>query len=144
MEQKDAQEDSLREQSGAVVHGVRAAVLHATQHFEALVELLQLELLEYGRAQVQRAALALAGVVLLVVAYLFLWMGLVMYCLAEWGSVGFICAVGAAVAFNLVAGGVALLAAVRRKPVGVAPATCRELKDDLQCIKLYLRGKDKS
>ena len=53
---------TLREQGGAVLGGVREAVLHATRHVEALAELLQVELNEYGRRQARRLTAAFLGV----------------------------------------------------------------------------------
>ena len=46
--------------------------------------------------------------------------------------------------FNALAGLVALLVSKRAKSEGVAPETVKELKNDLECVKLYLRGKEKS
>ena len=46
--------------------------------------------------------------------------------------------------FNAHAGLVALLVSKRAKSEGVAPETVKELKNDLECVKLYLRGKEKS
>lgn len=146
MEARSPQEnpDSLRAQSGAVVTGVRAAVLHTMRHLEALAELLQLELREYGRIQMHRAGLMLVGAVLLLVGYVFLWLAAIIVCDVCWGRVAGYIALGSAFVFNILAGLCTLVAAMRRKPESVAPATCQEIKDDLQCIKLYLRGKEKS
>ena len=71
--------DSLRTQGGAVVSDVRTAVLHATRHLESLAELLQLELHEYGRAQVRRLALLAVGGILLLCAYALLCLLLVIW-----------------------------------------------------------------
>lgn len=136
--------NSLREQGGAIVSDVRAAVLHATRHLEALAELLQLELQEYGRAQFRRMVCIAVGAVLLLVGYAFLWLVGVVVCGTLWGAWGVYGALGAATLFNILVGLWALCRGIKRKPAGIAPATCRELNDDLQCIKLYLRGKEKS
>lgn len=138
------QSESLRAQGAAVVSGVRAAVLQATRHLEALVQLLQLELHEYGRAQVRRLVLISMGAVLLLVAYAFLCLTVICVCGLLWGGCGACIAVGGVVFLNLLAGLILLCIGLKRKPEGIAPATCRELSDDLQCIKLYLRGKEKS
>lgn len=136
--------DSLREQGGAVVSGVRAAVLQATRHLEALSELLMLELREYRDAQLRRVVRIAAGAALLVAAYLLLCMAVVCTGFLLWGSAGLYVAFGVVVLFSMLAGLALLCSGISRKPEGLAPATCRELKDDIQCIKLYLKGKEKS
>lgn len=135
---------SLRAQSGSVVSGVRAAVLQATRHLEALAELLQLELREYGRAQVLRVVTIVVGAALLLVAYAFFCFAAVVVSHELWGFLGACIALGAVVLVNLLVGLAVLYVGIKRKPEGVAPATCRELKDDIQCVKLYLKGKEKS
>lgn len=134
--EKTDKSDSLREQGGAVVSGVRAAALHATKHVEAVAELLMLELSEYGRTQMRRAIGIAVGAVFLLIAYVMLCWLVVCCC----GMMGVIIVI----AFNLLVGVVFLVCAMNNKPEGIAPATCQEIKDDLQCIRLYLKGKEKS
>lgn len=136
--------DSLRTQGGAVVSDVRGAVLQFTRHVEALAELLQLELQEYGHAQVRRLVLLALGAVLLLLAYVFLCLVGILVCACVWGAVGAFSASGGVVVVNLSVGLWALHRGMKHKPEGIAPATCSELKDDLQCIKLYLKGKEES
>lgn len=135
---------SLREQGGAVACGVRAAVLQAARHAEALAQLLLLELQEYRDAQLARLVRVAVGAVLLTVGYAFFCVGIVVVCSRLWGSFGACAALAGVVLLNLLVGLLLLLAGVRCKPQGIAPATCRELKDDIQCIKLYLKGKGRS
>ena len=131
---------TLREQGGAVLGGVREAVLHATRHVEALAELLQVELNEYGRRQARRLTAALVGVALLLCAYLMLCVFVVLVLILKptWAPVL------AVVIFNALGGMVALLVGKCGKPAGVAPETVKELKNDLECVKLYLKGKENS
>lgn len=136
--------DSLRAQGGAVVSGLRSAVLQSTRHFEALAQLLQFELQEYGSIQMKRIALIAVGSVLLVVAYAFFCLAAIIACKLLWGESGMYLSIGIVVLFNMLVGLLLLGIGLKRKPAGIAPATCRELKDDLQCVKLYLKGKEKS
>lgn len=134
---------SLRAQGSAVLGGVRGTVLHAMRHVEAIAELLQVELNEYGRRQARRLAAVMVGVVLLLCAYLMLCMfGVLM--LQAFLIKPMWAAVLAMAIFNALAGLVALLVSKRAKSEGVAPETVKELKNDLECVKLYLRGKEKS
>ncbi len=120
---------------------VRETTLHTMHHVEALTALLQMELHEYGRRQVRRFTAALVGVALLLCAYL-------MLCLfAAWVLTPVIkpmwAPLLAVVIFNALSGLVALLVSRNCKANGVAPETIKELKNDLECVKLYLKGKEK-
>lgn len=132
---------TLREQGGAVVGGVRGAVLHAMRHMEALGELLQVELQQYGCRQMRRVTWTLIGVALLMCAYMMLCFfaitALQQYLKPMW-------AVLAVVVFNVLAGLIALLVGVCCKPTAVVPETVKELKNDLECVKLYLKEREKS
>lgn len=132
---------TLREQSGAVVSDVRAAVLHSAQHLEALGELLRLELREYGRRQVRRVVTGALGVALLLCAYI---TGCFCVVVELQPLVGLRVAFLAVIIFNAVVGGVLLLAAALRKPASLAPTTCEEIKKDIECVKIYLKGNEKS
>ena len=133
---------TLREQGGAVLGGVRESVLHATRHVEALAELLQVELNEYGRRQARRLTAALVGVALLLCAYLMLCVFAVLVLMPVLKPIW--APVLAVVIFNALVGMVALLVSKCGKPGGVAPETVKELKNDLECVKLYLKGKENS
>ncbi len=133
---------TLREQGGAVLGGVRETVLQATRHAEALVELFQTELNEYGRRQVRRLMAAVVGVALLLCAYLMLCIFAVLVLMPVLKPVW--APVLAVVIFNALAGLVALLISKSGKAAGVAPETVKELKNDLECVKLYLKGKENS
>lgn len=132
---------TLREQGREVISDVRQAALHATRHIEALAQLLQLELGEYARGQARRMLAAVMGAVLLVCAYLML----CFYAVVELQPlVGTRWALLAVVGVNVVLGLVALLVSALCKPAGVAPATLQELKNDVRCVQLYLKGREKS
>ncbi len=134
---------SLREQGGAVLGGVREAVLHVARHVEALAELIQVELEEYGRRQAKRFTAVMVGVVLLLCAYLMLCIFAVLM-LQTFVIKPMWAAVLAVAIFNALAGLIALLVSRCGKSAGVAPETVKELKNDIECVKLYLKGKEKS
>lgn len=140
-EHQPTEQPSLLEQGEGVVSDVKGAVLHAARHLEALYELFVLELREYGRHQMRRMVAMLVGAVLLGVAYLLLCMLAVAFLAVE---LGLMTALVIVIAFNALAGGVAVVVAAVCKPSGIAPATGQEIKDDIQCIKLYLKGKGRS
>lgn len=140
-EQPQDNQPSLRQQGGEVVSDVREAVLQITRHVEALAELFHLELREYGRSQARRATALALGVALLMCAYLLL----CIFAVVELQPVmGLRWAFLAVLVFNAVAGVMALLVAVLCKPSGVAPSTVQEIKNDIRCVQLYLKGKEKS
>lgn len=120
---------------------VRSAVLSATRHVESLAELFAIELREYTRSQIRRIAALVLAAVLLLCAYIVL-------CI--WGALALMPLLGlqwallVIVLVNVVLALVALLVAALCKPSAVAPATQQELKNDLQCVKLYLKGKGNS
>lgn len=140
-ENRPSERPSLFKQGEGVVSDVRGAVLSAARHFEALAELFMLELREYGQSQARRLVALLVGAVLLLSAYVMLCIFAVVLL---WPVLGLDWAMGAVLAFNVVAGVVALLVAAACKPKGLAPATSQEIKDDIQCIKLYLKEKENS
>lgn len=132
---------TLREQGGAVVSSARSAVLHATGHLEALAELLQVELREYGRCQMRRVVAVAIGGVMLLCAYMLL---CVLAVVAFGGMLGLLNSLLAVIGFNAVVGLIILLLGVKCRPAGIAPATTQEIKNDIQCVKLYLKGKEQS
>lgn len=134
------QRPGIREQVGVALSSVRSSVLHATQHLEAVTELLQEELTEYGRKQTSRLVWLMVGCVLLGCAYLLLCVLAVL--LLQPLVQSYPVAVALVLAFNLVAGFVTLLVSKRCKPDGVAPHTVQELKTDLEWIELSLKGKE--
>lgn len=133
--------ETLREQGEAVVTDLRSVSLHVFRHLESLAELFSLELREYGRRQICYMMTLIAGAVLLLCAYLVLCFFAVV---ALSPLIGHTWAFLAVVAFNVVAGGVMLLVAALRKPDAVAPSTVQEIKNDIRCVQLYLKGKAKS
>ncbi len=134
------EQPGLRDQVGVVLRSARASALHATQHLEALADLLQEELAEYGRKQARRLVQLLVGGLLLGCAYLLLCVLAVM--LLHPLVQSYPIAIALVLVFNLAAGLVMLLIGKRCKPDGVAPHTMRELKTDLEWIERSLKGKE--
>lgn len=132
---------ALQKQGEATLAGVRHAVLQATSHLEALLDLLCLELAEYGAHQAKRLLSLALGVVLLLCAYVLLCL---FACVALSAWLGWLWAVGVVCLLNLLAGALALVVGVKCRPGPLAPATRQELKNDVQCIRLILREKSKS
>ena len=132
---------SLQEQGGAALEGARRAALQATSHLEALMDLLCLELAEYGAHQARRVLALAFGVLLLLCAYFLLCLFI---CVALSGWLGWLGAVGVVCLFNLLVGVLALVAGLKCRPGPLAPATRQELKNDVQCIRLFLKEKGKS
>ncbi len=131
---------TLRQQSGAVVGGLRDAVLQLVRHVEALAELFELEMQEYVRRQKRYVVAMAVGAGLLGCAYLVLCIYAVLLLqpvlTLSW-------AVLSVVLFNVLVGFIALLVAGNSKPTGLAPDTVKEIKNDIECAKLYLNGKGK-
>lgn len=132
---------TLREQGGEVVSDLRQVLLHTTSHFEALAELLQLELEEYARGQFKRLVAIVLSAALLGCAYLLLCVWAVVelspHIGLRWAFIG-------VALFNVVVGLVALIVGARCKPAGVAPATMQEIKNDVRCVQLYLKERHHS
>ncbi len=132
---------TLQKQGGSVIADVREALLQVSDHLEAVLELFRLELREYGEKQVRRVVALVAGVFFLLCAY-------VVFCafacvlLSMW--LGWIWAVAVVCLINALLGGAAIVVGLKCKPGPIAPATMQELKDDVQCIKLMLKGNTKS
>lgn len=136
-----AEQTTLQKQGGRVLADVRETALQLTTHLEALTELFRLELKEYGARQARRAAFLVAGVFLLLCAYLML---CAVACVLLSDCVGWLWATVSVCLFNVVLGCAGLLVAAKCKPGSVAPATVQEIKDDVQCIRIMLRGNEKS
>lgn len=135
---------TLREQSGEVVADLRQAAAHGAHHIGALAELLQLELGEYMRGQTRRMVALMVGGVLLACAYLLLCL-LAVEALRAYTSVPDVrYALLIVVGGNVLLGLVALWIGRLCKPAAVAPATLQEIKNDVQCIQLYLKNREKS
>ena len=132
---------TLQKQGGAVLADVREVLLQASHHMEALLELFQLELREYGEKQARRIAALVVGVFLLLCAYA-VFCALVCVLFSAW--LGLAWAVAIVCLINVLLGGVALWYGVKSKPGPIAPATLQELKDDVQCIRLMLKENKKS
>ena len=131
---------TLRQQGGVVVGGLRDAALHFVRHVESLCELFLLETQDYARRQ-RNYALGLAlGLGFVGCAYLFLCV-LAIVLLAP--LLTEVWAVAAVVLFNLLAGLITLLVAGHSQPGKLAPDTVREIKNDIECAKLYLNAKGK-
>lgn len=132
----------LQEHGGEMVADVREAALHAASHANALAQLFRMELQEYGIRQCRRLVMLAAGLFLLLVAYLAFCvvMGVLLQaCLGSW-----LLATGIVFLFNALVGFLLLWVAAASKPGPLAPATCQELKDDVQCLKILLQPKSKN
>lgn len=132
---------TLQKQGGAVLADAREMLLQSSEHMGALIELFRLELREYGERQVRRIAALVAGVFLLLCAYA-VFCAFACVLLSAW--LGWLWAVGIVCVANVLLGVVALMFGFRCKAGPIAPATVQEIKDDVQCIKLMLKGNTKS
>lgn len=122
------------------VANLREAGRHAAEHADALAELLSVELREYAARQTLRMALIAAAALPACAAWLLLcalavWL---LQPLCGWGW-----ALAAVAVVNILLAAV-LAVAARKCGVGEpAPLTCRELKNDWQCLKLLINGNKK-
>lgn len=132
---------TLQKQGGTVLADVREALLQTSEHVEAVVELFRLELKEYGERQARRIVALIVGVFLLLCAYA-VFCAFACVLLSMWLSWPW--AVAIVCLLNALLGGAAIVAGLRCKPGAMAPATMQEIKDDVQCIKLMLKGNTKS
>lgn len=135
-----AEQPTLRQQGGVVVGGLRDAVLHLVRHIESLCELFQLEMQDYARRQKNYAIGLALGLGFLGCAYLFLCVLAVMLLTS---ALTMVWAVAAVIAFNILAGLISLLIAGHSRSGKLAPDTVQEIKNDIECAKLYLNAKGK-
>lgn len=110
------------------------------EHAAALAQLLALELQGYLRVQGMRALLCLVAALMLLVAYVALWV-FVAVLLAT--CVGWLWAAGICCVANVLLAGLLLLVAGRMKPGALAPDTVKEIKNDLQCLSLLIQNSPK-
>ncbi len=132
---------TLQERGGEVVADARRAALNGVRHTEALVELFREELREYGQRQANRMAAILVGAGLLLVSYLLLCAALCAL-LGLWLDWPY--AIGIIFLVNFLAGLCLLRSGLKKKPGKLAPLTCQELSNDIQCLKLAIAEKKKS
>ena len=132
---------TLREQGGNALSGVRRIALDTVAHAESLLELFRVELKEFGQRQARRVALIVAGVGLLLVAYLLLCAALCVL-LSLW--LPLLAAIGIVFFINVLAGAVLLAVGRRMRSGPLAPATLQELKTDYQCLKISIGESRKS
>lgn len=129
-----------QQQAVSPVANLREAGRHVAEHADALAELLSVELREYAARQTLRMALIAAAALPACAAWLLL------CSLATWllqSQCGWGWAVAIVAVLNLVLAA-ALAVAARKCGVGEpAPLTCRELKNDWQCLKLLINGNKK-
>lgn len=127
---------TLQEQGGGFVGDVREAASHAVSHAQSLLALFKIELAEHAAQQARRLAMFLAAGVLLLFGYAF---ACVLLCVAlnTWLQ-SWLYSVGIVLLLNAVPGMLLLIAAVRTKPAPLAEATRRELKHDLECLRILL------
>lgn len=127
---------ALQQQGGELLGGVKDAATHAFSHIGALLQLLVVELQQYGVHQLKRVAAIVVGAFLLVVGYLLL---CVFACVAAHVWLGsWLLATGLVCLLHLIVGFVVLLVGIKSSAGPVAPATREELKNDWQCIRLLL------
>lgn len=119
---------------------LREAGRRAAEHMDAMAELLSVELREYAARQTLRMALMAAAALPACAAWLMLCA--LAAILLESVMPG-TWAVAVVAVLNIVLAA-ALAVAARKCGVGEpAPLTCRELKNDWQCLKLLLNGNKK-
>lgn len=127
-------------QAVSPVADLREAGRHAVEHMDAMAELLSIELREYvarlkTHAELIIAAVLAAGVTWLLLSALGVW--LLQSC---WGWGWALFAVAALNALILLA----LKVIIDKSSTGdPAPLTCREVKNDWQCLKLLINGNKK-
>lgn len=129
-----------QQQAVSPVANLREAGRHAAEHADALAELLSVELREYAARQTLRMALIAAAALPACAAWLLL-CALGVLLLESVMAVTWAVAIVAVLNLVLAA---ALAVAARKCGVGEpAPLTCRELKNDWQCLKLLINGNKK-
>lgn len=127
---------ALQQQGGELFGGVKDAATHAFSHIGALLQLLVVELQQYGAHQLRRIAAIVVGAFLLVVGYLLL---CAFACVAAHAWLGsWLLATGVVCLLHLIVGFVVLLVGIKSSAGPVAPVTREELKNDWQCIRLLL------
>ena len=127
---------TLQEQGGDLVDDVRKAARYTASHARSLLALLKVELAEYVAQQSRRAVLFAAAGVLLLFAYALLCV-LLCVVLNMWLS-SWAVSVAIVLLLNAVPGAILAIAALRDKPAPLAEATRRELKNDLECLRILL------
>lgn len=129
-----------QQQAVSPVAHLQEAGRHAAEHADALAELLSVELREYAARQTLRMALIAAAALPACAAWLLL-CALGVLLLESVMAVTWAVAIVAVLNLVLAA---ALAVAARKCGVGEpAPLTCRELKNDWQCLKLLINGNKK-
>lgn len=129
------------EGASSAAAGARRTLARGMEHAQALSELFQVELAEYLDFQRRRGAYIVLAVVLLLVSYL-LACALVVVLLAP--HMGWAGALLMALVANVLGAMILLLRAVALGKEQLAPATREELQNDWQCLKLLLKGNEKS
>lgn len=127
--------------ASSAASGTRTALARTLEHAQALRELFQAELAEYIDFQRRRGAYMVLAVVLLLVSYLLLCALSVVLLAPHAGWAGALVIVLVA---NLMGALILLLRAMALGKETLAPATREELHNDWQCLKLLLKGNEKS
>lgn len=133
--------DSLRERGGAVAQSAGKAVSQSAAHIATLGELLCVEVEECADRVVLKAKVLFVGLCLFLCGYGFL-MVLVCYLLAQ--NLGWVWALGIVGGFHLVVGTMVTAVAMNLKLGPFAPETRRELKNDVECIKILLKEENRN
>lgn len=129
---------TLQEQGGNLVCDVKTAASSVLSHIGSLLALLKVELAEYGVQQAKRLVLIIVACVLLLFAYAF---ACVCVCFALYAWLGsWLYSTGIVLLLNAVPGFSLLCVALRAKPAPLAECTRQELKNDLECLRILLKG----
>lgn len=131
----------VSEGASSAASGSRRALARGMEHAQALSELFQVELAEYLDFQRRRGAYMVLAVVLLLVSYL-LGCALAVALLAP--HTGWTGALLMVMVANVLGAVILLQRAVALGKEPLAPATREELQNDWQCLKLLLKGNEKS
>lgn len=121
--------------------GTRTAVSRTLEHAQALSELFRLELAEYIDFQRRRGAYMVLAVVMLLVSYLLACALMVVLLAPHAGWAGALLLV---LLVNVLGAVILLLRALALGREPLAPATREELHNDWKCLKLLLKGNEKS
>lgn len=121
--------------------GTRTAVSRTLEHAQALSELFRLELAEYIDFQRRRGAYMVLAVVMLLVSYLLACALMVVLLAPHAGWAGALLLV---LLVNVLGAVILLLRALALGREPLAPATREELQNDWKCLKLLLKGNEKS
>lgn len=132
---------TLSSGASSAASGTRTAAVRTMEHVRSLSALFQVEVAEYVGYQCRRGAYVVSAAALLLVSYLLL-CALAVVLLEP--HVGLVASLALILAGNLIIAMVLLVRAAALGKERFAPATREELQNDWQCLKLLLKGNEKS